>query len=209
METAEFLGPFHRLPLYHDQLLFQDMPSEPFFTSGQLGKLCCFDFDVRPQRTCLLNGRHEKLSKGVDWSEVLTRCILSISRTLGLAGSNQYVERGIEGECDGGAVVCWIRLKRPSRQTLVEAHQNLLTRLSRQNWPLHHPDRVQPILSDGSLNPTPGRDRINIQILDPKTHHTIPMLAENFYFVNQDGDRVISYPLVEWDRLVNELKTKK
>jgi hypothetical protein len=209
MNTAEYLGPFSRLPQYRDPPPYRQEALTP---ARKLGKVCTFDFDVRPQRTCLINGRHLRLAdEQVNWDQILTRSILSVARTLGLVG-DQYVERGVEGECDDGTVTCWVRVKRPSRQMLAVATQKLYARLAKQNWPLHHPDRNPDrsprLLSEGPLQPTPGRDRISIQILDTKSksNYTIPMLAENFYFVTQEVDRLVSYPLIEWDRLLAQLK---
>lgn len=207
MEDTAFLGPFSRLPQYQPQRLLEERPVGPYPTTVQLGTFCCFDFDVRPQRTCLLTTRHSSQTQGkkINWDEVLTKCIFSVSRTLGFGEGNSHIERGVEGECDDGTVTCWIGVQKTSRKILTMAQQGLLARLARQRWPLHHPDRVQPLLASEPLNPTPGRDRIGVYVLDPATRHTIPMLAENFYFVNQEPSRLTSYPLAEWQDLITQL----
>jgi hypothetical protein len=207
MKTTEFLGPFRNLPNYQDRQLLLDMPEtqEQIATTHHIGQSCCFDFDVRPQRTCLTNGRHLRLvGQGADWDEILYRCALSVARTLGLVGSSYSVERGIEGEDSNGSVVCWLRVNRPNWKVLSTALTGLFERIKRQDWPQHHPERVPAEHPDSLI--WPGQDRISIQILDPQTHHRVPMLAENFYFVNQGKGQLHSFPLKDWPQLLNNLK---
>lgn len=201
MDTTEYLGPFRNLSNYRDlQVRLNAMQTQPAeFTN--FGKVWSFDFDIRPQRTCLSNGRHLRLAQyGADWNGILTRAIWSVARTLGLVGD---VEKGIEGECDDGTVTCWVRTDQINATVLRKAKDGMAARLLRQNWPDHHPDCV---LSSLFPNWYPGRDRVAIQIADPQTRHSVPMLAENFYFVNQQENRVDAYALNEWDTILSRLQ---
>jgi hypothetical protein len=202
MNDTDFLGPFHNLNLYQEEQLLLQLPQpESYATMTRLGAHCCFDFDVRPQRTCLTNGRHLRLTKdGADWEEILDRCIVSVAKTLGLTGNQYQVERGVEGADGNGAVTCWVRHHRTTRNMLATALYGIAERLNRQDWPKFHPEYLdQPDLA-------PGRDRISIQITDPKTHHTVPMLAENFYFVNSTKKGIVSVPLRDWRKVFDQLK---
>jgi hypothetical protein len=197
MTNTDYLGPFRNLPNYQDVQARADViPSTPVSFTG-FGAVWSIDFDVRPQRTCLINGRHLRLkTDGADWDAILVKSIWSVARTLRLVGKVTY---GIEGEGADGTVTCWVRAKSISALGLKEARSGLGARILRQDWPDHHADKTLPSL-------IAGRDRVGIQVIDPRSRRAIPMLAENFYFVNQNVGRVDAYPLNQWDDLVERLQ---
>jgi len=207
MKATNFLGPFRNLPNYQDKSLLDEMTSDKTVLQFPypLHECCYFDFDVRPQRTCLANGEKLRLADNkVDWDEVLHRCILSVARTTGISKSGYKLELGVEGECDNGSVTCWVLVKKPSRKVFTAAVRGITERIKRQKWPRNSPEWVPPF-GHVERNNLPGQDRISIQVMDPKTQLTIPMLAENFCFVNQGKDFLDSFVFSEWDFLVGSV----
>jgi hypothetical protein len=195
MTNTDYLGPFRNLPNYQD-VPSRLTPPAPAIFNG-VGKVWSIDFDVRPQRTCLVNGQNLHLKiDNVDWDALLIKAIWSVVRTLRMAGDTRY---GIEGEGDDGTVTCWISTMEFDAARLREARNGLRARILRQSWPDHHADCTLPSLVS-------GRDRIGIQVIDPQSRRSIPMLAENFYFVNQSAKRVDAYPLNQWDDIVERLQ---